>query len=87
MEQTYAPQKQAENVAKEKKAEESQGLSMAAMRTGAAMPNPGARGRQVDLPDAMRTKMESAFGADLAALRLYESRAVADAEEQLMLFI
>ncbi len=36
-------------------------------------------GRRVDLPDAMRAKMEDAFGADLSAVKLYESEAVADA--------
>ena len=34
---------------------------------------------RVDLPDAMRAKMESAFGADLSDVKLYESQAVADA--------
>ena len=34
---------------------------------------------RVDLPDAMRAKMENAFGADLSAVKLYESQAVADA--------
>ena len=33
----------------------------------------------VDLPGAIRAKMESSFGADLSAVRLYESQAVADA--------
>jgi hypothetical protein len=36
-------------------------------------------GRRVDLPDAMRAKMENAFGADLSAVKLYESEAVAEA--------
>ena len=34
---------------------------------------------RVDLPDAMRSKMENAFGADLSAVKLYESQSVADA--------
>ena len=79
MEQTYAPHAKAENVAREKKPPESQGPSMAALRSGAVMPTPGQRGRQVDLPDAMRAKMEHAFGADLAAVKLYESETVANA--------
>ena len=33
-------------------------------------------GRRVDLPEAMRAKMENAFGADLSSVRLYESEAV-----------
>ena len=51
-----------------------------------AFPRPGAipsveesPGRRVDLPEAMREKMESAFGADLSAVKLYESEAVAEA--------
>ena len=52
---------------------------MAALRAGAVMPTPNQMGRRVDLPDAMRSKMENAFGADLSAVRLYESQTVADA--------
>ncbi len=55
------------------------GPSLAALRSGAASPSDGQRGRRVDLPAAMRAKMENAFGADLSAVRLYESRTVADA--------
>lgn len=36
-------------------------------------------GHRVDLPELMRARMENAFGADLSAVRLYESQAVADA--------
>ena len=36
-------------------------------------------GRPVDLPAAIQSKMESAFGADLSGVKLYESQAVADA--------
>ena len=53
--------------------------SMEALRTGAAAPTREQMGRRVDLPDAMREKMESAFGADLSAVKLYESEAVAEA--------
>lgn len=35
--------------------------------------------RRVDLPSAMRAKMEAAFGADFSNVRLYENPAVADA--------
>lgn len=38
-----------------------------------------ANARPVDLPDALRSKMENAFGADLSQMQLYESQAVADA--------
>ena len=36
-------------------------------------------GHQVDLPSAIQSKMENAFGADLSSVKLYESQAVADA--------
>ena len=84
MDTTYADHKQEET--KALKAEETGyfegGPSMAALRSGAASPNDGQRGHRVDLPEAMRAKMENAFGADLSALRLYESRAVAEAGAQ-----
>ncbi len=50
-----------------------------ALRTGAAAPTQEQMGRRVDLPDAMRAKMEESFGADLSAVKLYESQSVADA--------
>ena len=50
-----------------------------ALRIGAAQPTREQLGRPVDLPEAMRSKMEDAFGVDLSAVRLYESEAVADA--------
>ncbi len=49
------------------------------LRTGVSHSAAGQKGRRVDLPDVMREKMENAFGADLSAVRLYESEAVADA--------
>ncbi len=53
--------------------------SMDALRSGAAKPTAEQKGHRVDLPEAMREKMETAFGADLSALKLYESEAVAEA--------
>ena len=53
--------------------------SLDALRSGAAAPTAEQMGRRVDLPDAMREKMESAFGADLSAVKLYESEAVGEA--------
>ena len=53
-----------------------------ALRSGAARLTEEQKGRRVDLPDAMRTKMENAFGADLGAVKLYESQAVADVGSQ-----
>ena len=53
--------------------------SFDALRTGAAAPTAEQMGHRVDLPDAMREKMENAFGADLSAVKLYESETVRDA--------
>ena len=53
--------------------------SLDALRTGAAMPTQEQLGHRVDLPDAMREKMENAFSADLSSVKLYESSAVQDA--------
>ena len=51
------------------------------MPCGQAPPPPTADilGHKVDLPGALRARMESSFGADLSGLQLYESQAVADA--------
>lgn len=56
--------------------------SMEALMTGAQAPSAENLGHQVDLPGAIREKMENAFGADLGGVRLYESQAVADAGAQ-----
>ena len=53
--------------------------SLEALRTGAAEPSREQLGHRVDLPDAMREKMETAFGADLSAVKLYESETVSEA--------
>ena len=53
--------------------------SLDALRAGTAAPTGEQLGHRVDLPDAMREKMENAFGADLSAVKLYESQAVDDA--------
>ena len=55
------------------------GPSLDALRSGAANPTSQQMGHRVDLPDAMRSKMENAFGADLSAVKLYESPTVAEA--------
>ena len=49
---------------------------------GASLPSSGASGHPVDLPGAIREKFEDAFGADLSAVRIYRSQAVADAGAQ-----
>ncbi len=55
------------------------GPSMDALRSGAVKPSQEQIGQRVDLPDAIRSKMEDAFGADLSAVKLYKSRAVEEA--------
>ena len=51
---------------------------------GGAMPTSEQLGRRVDLPGAIRAKMEASFGADLSGVELYESQTVADAGAQAM---
>ena len=75
---TYTGKKRADKPA-EKTGTPAQEPSLEALRTGAAKPTSEQMGRRVDLPDAMRSKMENAFGADLSAVKLYESETVADA--------
>ena len=78
MDYTYANRKRAATGTKDPKTTPDQ-PSLDALRTGSAAPTPEQMGRRVDLPDAMREKMEHAFGADLSSVRLYESQTVADA--------
>ncbi len=78
MSHTYTNRKRSENSSPEKKSVEPQGPAMDALRSGAVQPTAEQMGHRVDLPDAMRSKMENAFGADLSAVKLYESQAVAD---------
>ena len=51
---------------------------MDALARGAVKPSAAEMGHRVDLPDAMRAKFEQSFGADLSAVKLYESEAVGD---------
>ena len=78
MSYTYANRKRGGNAAPKKESAAPQ-PSMDALRAGLAKPTQEQMGRRVDLPDAMRAKMENAFGADLSSVKLYESEAVADA--------
>ena len=78
MSYTYANRKQTDNAAPKQDTAPAQ-LSIDALRTGAAKPTAEQMGRRVDPPDAMRAKMEEAFGADLSAVKLYESEAVGNA--------
>ena len=76
---TYAEKKRAGKIAPNTEERTGPGPSLDALRSGAAAPTAEQMGRRVDLPDAMREKMESAFGADLSAVKLYESEAVGEA--------
>ncbi|MBR6040961.1 MAG: DUF4157 domain-containing protein [Clostridia bacterium] len=78
MNHIYDNRKQAQRPAQLKETTAQQ-PSPEALRSGAVKPTREQMGHRVDLPDAMRAKMENAFGADFSAVRLYESRAVADA--------
>ena len=78
MNHVYDNRKQAQSPAQLKETTAQQ-PSPEALRSGAVKPTREQMGHRVDLPDAMRAKMENAFGADFSAVRLYESRAVADA--------
>ena len=46
-----------------------------ALRAGAAKPTAEQMGHRVDLPDAIRSMRENAFGADLSSVKLYEAKA------------
>lgn len=78
MSYVYADRKRAVNGTKHPETTPDQ-PSLEALRSGAASPTPEQKGHPVDLPDAMRAKMENAFGADLSSVKLYESKTVADA--------
>lgn len=59
------------------------GASLQALMSGS--PSAGeSLGRRIDLPDAIRSKMESSFGADFSRVELYESKAVAETGAQAM---
>ncbi len=78
MSYTYANRKRSEKTAPQQEKAAPQ-PSLDSLRSGAAAPTAAQMGRRVDLPDAMRAKMEESFGADLSAVKLYESEAVANA--------
>ena len=77
MSYTYANRKKTDGARQKETA--AQGPSLDELRAGSAAPSAEQMGHRVDLPDAMREKMESAFGADLSAVKLYESDAVREA--------
>ncbi len=77
MSYTYANRKKADDA--RQKETTAQGPSLDELRAGSSAPSAEQMGHRVDLPDAMREKMETAFGADLSAVKLYESDAVREA--------
>ncbi len=77
MSYTFANRKRADGPAVQK--DEAAQPAMDALRSGTARPTQEQMGHRVDLPDVMRSKMENTFGADLSAVKLYESQTVADA--------
>ena len=77
MSYTYAQRKKAD--AKTPAAQNTSPERLNALQSGAVKPTAAEMGHRVDLPDAMRAKMEASFGADFSGVRLYESQSVADA--------
>jgi len=82
--QTYMPRRRADTWPDAPASQpRAQGPSLQALRAGAA-PSQEQLGSKIDLPGAIREKMENSFGADLSSVRLYESQTVADAGAQAM---
>ncbi len=84
MSQTYQARRRARDVPAAKEYQTSvPGPSMGELAAG-AMPSTEQMGRRVELPDAIREKMEASFGADFSGVKLYESQTVADAGAEAM---
>ncbi len=84
MAMTYMNRRRAENSKPaQQQSRAAQGPSLAQLAAGAA-PTQEQMGRQVDLPEAIRAKMEASFGADFSNVKVYESQTVADAGAQAM---
>ncbi len=81
--QTYASRRRAEQRTPAPRPEQTKGPSLAQLAAGAA-PTREQMGRQVDLPGAIREKMEASFGADFSNVKVYESQTVADAGARAM---
>ena len=85
MSHTYAERKEADGAPRQTAAAKERPLSdqhLDALRRGAEGPTAADMGHRIELSEAMRAKMESAFGTDLSAVKLYRSQAVADAGAQ-----
>ncbi len=84
MSQTYQARRRAQAAPAEKKAQTAApGPSLSELAAG-AMPSQEQMGRRVDLPGAIREKMEASFGADFSGVKVFESPTVADAGAQAM---
>ncbi len=84
MSQIYQARRRAQDAPAEQKFETSvPGPSIQELAAG-AMPSTEQMGHRVDLPDAIREKMEASFGADFSGVKLYESQTVADAGAEAM---
>ena len=84
MSQTYQARRRAQDAPAEQKLHTGvPGPSLSELAAG-AMPSTEQMGHRVDLPDAIREKMEASFGADFSGVKLYESQTVADAGAEAM---
>ena len=79
MEHTYSDRKRGAQAAPGRAETVQKQPGLAELRAGIAEPSSQQMGHRVDMPDAIRAKMEESFGTDLSAVKLYESEAVSDA--------
>jgi len=79
MGQIYTERKQTRRTEQPEQKENASFARVTAAAAAAAQSGAAPSARRIDLPRAMRAKMEDAFHADFSALRLYESQRVADA--------
>ena len=78
MAQTYQTRRRADTAPSTRPAQSSKGPSLEQLQ-GGAMPTQEQMGRRVDLPGAIRSKMETSFGMDFSSVELYESPVVGQA--------
>ena len=79
MPQTYQARRRGQDAPAAKEFQTSvPGPSLQELAAG-AQPSTAQMGHRVDLPEAIRMKMEASFGADFSGVKLYESQTVADA--------
>ncbi len=84
MSQIYQPRRRGRTAPAEiQKQAPTPGPSLHELAAG-ARPSAEQMGRRVDLPDAIREKMEASFGADFSGVRLYESPTVEEAGAEAM---